>query len=308
MEYLSSLQESGIAAPTAVAVGKFDGIHRGHECLMERLLDKRREGLMPAVVTFDSSPRLKLNSNDSIQNLVTNEERQWILEQEGIELLVELPFNQEIMHMSPRTFVRLLTERLHMNYMVAGRDFRFGYQGKGDVKLLAVLAEEFRFDLEVVEKLRENRRDISSTYIREEILLGNVAAAGELLGYEYFLWGEVVHGNHLGQKLGMPTINFVPSPEKLLPRFGVYVTRVVIGHNIYPGVTNVGYKPTVSGELRAGVETHILHFRGTLYHERVKIVFLDFLRPERKFDSLDSLREQMGRDTKRAEEYFARGG
>lgn len=303
MEYLTTLQQNGIKCPTAVTVGKFDGLHRGHELLMEKLLAKRAQGLAPTVVTFAVSPRLELGK-DTVQSLITNEERRWILEQEEIAYLVELPFNKEIMQMSPEDFIRLLVEKAHMKYMTAGKDFHFGYQGKGDVNLLERLAQEFGFTLEIIDKIREDERDISSTFIREEILEGHVEKASSLLGYDYFLWGEVVHGNHLGGRLGIPTINMVPSPGKLLPKFGVYVTRVVIGKRIYAGVTNVGCKPTIDGSFQPGAETHILDFHGDIYHEMVKIVFLDFLRCEQKFDSLDALKRQMNADIGRARRYF----
>ena len=160
------------------------------------------------------------------------------------------------------------------------------------------------FELEVVEKVREDSREISSTFIREEIQKGHIKKANHLLGYPYFACGTVVHGKHLGSRLGFATINITPPPEKLLPPFGVYVTQVRIDGRTYRGVTNVGVKPTIEGERLPGIETHIFDFSGELYGERVCVSFFDFLRPEQKFSSVGALRGQVAEDEQRALAYF----
>ncbi len=303
MEYLKDLREDTIAYHTAVTVGKFDGIHKGHELLTHKIMEQKANGLKSVVFTFDTSPRTKLEAGD-VKNLITNQERAWILAQEGVDYLIEYPFSQEVMHMEPEAFVELLVTKVHMAYLAVGTDFHFGYMGRGDVTLLQTLSKKYGFQLQVIEKMKQNHRDISSTYVREEIRTGNIEKANELLGYGYFVWGHVVHGTHIGHTIGIPTINLIPPADKLLPPNGVYVTQVVIHQRTYHGVTNIGVKPTIQGERQIGIETHILDFDEDVYEQKVKVVFLKYLRPEMKFENLDSLKEQMKKDTKQALEYF----
>lgn len=307
MKILTSLYDVSVSGSTAVAVGKFDGMHKGHELLMEKLLEQEKTGLSSVIVTFDVSPRVLLKK-DLEKYLITNEERVEMLRHEGISCLVQCSFANEIKNLEPEEFIRLLVQNLHMKYMVCGTDFRFGRMGRGDAALLKQLAKTYDFTLEVVDKLQFSRRDISSTYIREEIAAGNVAAANALLGYPYFIWGVVTHGRQLGRQYRMPTINIYPSKEKLLPANGVYITEVDIDHRIYHGVTNVGVKPSVGDHNIANVETHILDFSRDIYEKQVKITFLEHIRPERKFATVDELFRQMERDKKTAREYFNRKG
>ncbi len=303
MKILTSLRDNQIACPTAVTVGKFDGLHRGHDLLAHRILAQRERGLSSVVVTFDTSPRVVLLGQEN-RSLVTREEKKYLLEQDGIDYLAECSFEEEIVHMEPEEFIRLLAENFSMRYLAVGTDFRFGYRGRGDVTLLRRLSGKMGFELEVVEKIREDSREISSTFIREEIQKGNIKKANHLLGHPYFACGTVVHGKHMGSRLGFATINITPSPEKLLPPFGVYVTRVRIDGQEYRGVTNVGTKPTIEGERLPGIETHIFDFSGELYGERVCVFFYDFLRPEQKFSSVEALRSQVKTDEQRALAYF----
>lgn len=301
MKILTSLDYT-IAEPTAVTVGKFDGIHKGHDILTRHLLRQEERGLQSLVVTFDVSPRLRLQK-DMEKQLITNDERKNLLEKQGISYLAECSF-EDIMPLEPEAFIELLVQRYHMKYLVCGTDFRFGKKGRGDVTLLERLSADMGFELEVVEKLKAGEREISSTYVREEIAKGNVAKGNQLLGYEYFIWGTVVHGNHLGTKMGIPTINLIPPEDKLLPKNGVYITRVEIDHRIYHGVTNVGVKPTIHGERQVGVETHILDFDQDIYERQVCITFLKHLRDEMRFSSVVELKKQMQQDKKSAYDFF----
>ena len=285
-----------------MTVGKFDGIHKGHDILTRHLLQQEQCGLRSVVVTFDISPRIHLKK-DSQKQLITNDERKNLLEKQGISYLAECPF-EDIMPLEPEDFIRCLVERYHMKYLVCGTDFRFGKQGRGDVKLLKELSADLGFELEVVEKLKSGEREISSTFVREEIAKGNVAKGNQLLGYEYFIWGRVVHGNHIGTKIGIPTINLIPPEDKLLPKNGVYITRVEIEYRTYHGVTNVGVKPTIHGERQVGVETHILDFDEDIYERQVCVTFLEHIRDEMKFSSVDELKKQMQQDKKVAYNFF----
>ena len=303
MEYLHSLFDTKIDVPTAVTVGKFDGVHKGHSLLTKDILSMKERGLMSCLITFKNSPRFNVDI-DETPALITNKERMFMLEDSGLDYLIECPFDERLMQTSPVDFIDYLINDLNMAYMVSGTDFTFGYKGAGDVRLLKDLSKKRGFEYKVIDKIKNNHRDISSTYIREELEKGNISNVNNMLGYDYFVWGQVVHGKHLGTKIGIPTINIMPDKTKLVPKFGVYVTNIDFQGRIYHGVTNVGTKPSVSNEKIIGIETHILDYTGNLYGEYVRVTFKEFLRPETKFPSVEDLQKQMNIDKLKAKEYF----
>ena len=303
MEYLHSLFDTKLNDNTAITVGKFDGVHKGHHLLAKDIISKKSEGLKSCLITFTNSPRQALNSDDS-PSLITNKERVFMLEQSGLDYLIECPFDECLMNTSPEDFIKFLCNKLNMKYMVSGSDFTFGKKGAGNSTLLKELSSELGFEYNEIEKIKRNDRDISSSYIREELTEGHIDVVNEMLGYDYFVWGEVVHGAHLGTKIGIPTINIMPEKTKLVPKFGVYVTSIDFDGRIYHGVTNVGTKPSVSDKKIVGIETHILDYNGDLYGQYVKVTFQAFLRPEMKFNSVDELKEQMNKDKAVAKEYY----
>ena len=307
MEYIKNTTEFYIPQETAVSLGKFDGIHRGHGRLMEYLAEKKKLGRKTVVFTFDIPPRAGTDAHSFNKVLTTNEEKMQLFLEMGIDYLLECPFTPEIMHMEPEDFVEMLVKRLHVKSIVVGTDFRFGHNRRGDHQLLQKLSDFYGYDVLVVDKVQENGRDISSTFIREEILRGEVEHANELLGYRYFVQGQVLHGNEIGRTLDAPTANLLPAKEKLLPPFGVYVTRTTVldsPEKIYGGITNVGCKPTISGEHPAGVETHLFGFRGNLYDKQIRVEFLARVRPEQRFDSLEELKNQMHNDIEFGIKYY----
>ena len=209
----------------------------------------------------------------------------------GIDYLVEYPFTDDVRKMDPAVFVKdILVKRMKAKAVVVGPDCSFGYKGAGNVGLLRTLSRELDFRLYVIGKEKDHRRDISSTYIREALHDGNVKLANELLGYRYYVSGIVLHGRQIGRTIGMPTTNLLPPQEKLLPKDGVYLTRTFVKEDEYYGITNVGYKPTVGGETRRGVETYLFDFDGDLYGQDLMVEFIEFRRPEQKFQSLDELK------------------
>ena len=303
MDYIKGIENYNNDSPSAVMVGKFDGIHRGHGLLTKKLTGHaKKRGLTSLAITFDISPRLKLKTDDTTdKNIITANERAMLFEKEGVEAVLELEFTDELMSMEPEEFIRMLVDRCHMHYIICGTDFTFGHKGSGNVKLLQSLSKKLGFEVEVVEKIKDDKRDISSTYVREEILKGRIEQANSLLGYNYFVYGEVVHGRHIGTGMKIPTINMIPTSDKLLPPNGVYVSRVNIDGMLLTGVTNLGYKPTVEKEKKTlSLETHIIDYSGDLYGENIMVEFLRFIRPERKFESLDDLAKQVQNDIKAA--------
>ena len=300
MRYIKNTTDFCIPEDTVVSLGKFDGIHKGHGRLLEYLNSKRKEGLKTVIFTFDIPPGWRVKRPQEGKLLTTNEEKRQLFEQYGIDCLIECPFTAEIMQMEPEAFARQIVGSLHIKSLVVGTDFRFGYNRRGDYHLLEKLSGQLGYDLKVVDKLKENGRDISSTFIREEILAGRLENANRLLGYHYFVQGTVVHGNEIGgAKLGIPTANLILPQEKLLPPFGVYLTKTCVygeTNAIYSGISNVGCKPTIEGDNPVGVETHLIGFREQIYGKPIKVEFLEKVRDEMKFGSLEELKRQMQKD------------
>lgn len=297
MKIIRHTTEFQTAEETAVTLGKFDGLHQGHRLLINRILKKKREGLASLIFTFDFGER---------PALTLPEERRELLRRDHLDYLVECPFVPAISHMEPEDFVRkILKERLHAKYLAVGTDFRFGYQRRGDYHLLQEMSTSCGFRVEVVEKACWQGREISSTYIREELEKGHMELVNQLLGYAYSVTGEVLHGRQIGRTLGMPTTNLLPKEHKLLPPNGVYATRTVIAGEVFEGVTNIGYKPTVGGETRKGVETYLFDLDRNLYGETIQVQFYGYERPERRFSGLEALKAQIESDTAWGREFFS---
>jgi riboflavin kinase/FMN adenylyltransferase len=268
---------------------------------------KQKYGYKIAVFTFDMAPAGVVSGKKQTV-ITTNQERRNNMEKMGVDYLVEYPFNTEVAHMTAEEFVaQILVGQMHARAIVAGTDCGFGYQRSGNAELLRKLAPKYGYETVIIEKEQDDHRDISSTYVREELDLGNIEKANELLGEPYSIHGIVVHGNHIGgPRLGFPTANILPPPEKHLPPFGVYVSRVLVRGRYYSGVTNIGRKPTVEGDAPIGVETFLLDLEGEmdLYGEMIEVQLLNYERPEQKFASLDDLKARIELDKQYASEYI----
>ena len=193
--------------------------------------------------------------------------------------------------------------QLHVKYIAVGPDFRFGYNRKGSAGLLKQLASVYGYEVEVLEKECLDDKVISSTYVRHMLEIGEMEKVHKLLGYPYYVSGTVVHGHAIGRTLGIPTINLIPDEEKMLPPNGVYLTKTMFGHENYFGITNIGVKPTISGEELKGIETHLFDFDGNLYDQQLLVAFYAFERPERRFESLEELQKQLKEDVRWGEIY-----
>jgi riboflavin kinase/FMN adenylyltransferase len=290
---------------SCITLGKFDGIHRGHQKLFRVMKELSGQGQLLVAFTFDFSMRSVL-TGAPVQNLFSTEEKRQLLREQGLDMLVECPFTDDIRTMDPEAFVReILIKRLHASSIIIGDDFHFGYQRKGDGALLKRLAERYGYSFYKIEKERdESGLEISSTRVREYLAKGQMEEVQELLGFPYFVDGQVLHGAHLGEKIGSPTINQACPEEKLLPPFGVYYSTVRIGEQEYPAVTNVGYKPTVSSAHQVGVETHVLGFSGDIYEQQVRTSLYHYARPERTFESVEALAACIGQDMEHAADYW----
>lgn len=293
MQYITGTRKFQIDEPTVVTLGKFDGLHRGHKKLLEEVFRYRERGYKTAVFTFETAPGTLMNGK--LQTMITtNAERRANLERAGVDYLIEYPFNQEVAHMMPEEFIsQVLAGQMKAKAIVSGSDFHFGYQRSGDVELLKKLANTYGYEMTVVEKALDGEREISSTYIREELAKGNIEKANELLGYTYMIHGLVVHGRHLGSTLGFPTVNILPKEQKHLPAFGVYLSQAVIDGKVCNSITNIGRKPTIEGEHPVGVETYIYDLNEDLYDKWIEVRLIGFIRPERKFSGVEELKTQV---------------
>lgn len=304
MRYWTGTTDIRLNGPSAVTLGKFDGIHRGHQKLVRRVVEAGSQGMQSVVFTFDMFPVTVVTGRIQ-KTIVTNEERKMNLEGMGVDCLIEYLFTPEISHMAPERFIKeVLVDRLNARLVVVGPDFHFGYRRAGDCELLLRYASEYGYRVEIESKLRDDKREISSTYIREQLAQGHIEKANELLGYPYFIHGKVLHGKSLGRTLGLPTINLAPPESKLLPPNGVYVSETTIEGRLYQGITNIGRKPTVGEDNPVGVETHLFDCSADLYGKTADVRLYHFCRPERKMGSVEELRQTIENDVQIGKKYF----
>ena len=280
---------------TAIALGKFDGIHVGHQLLIEGLQKERLKGRQALVFTFGDSPASVL-SGGSKKSIYTSEEKALYFEKLGVDILLEYPFTKEFASCSPEEFVlECLVKQLGAGAIYVGEDFHFGRGRSGNVRLLKLLGEEYGFEVHAIPKKTQHGKVVSSTLIRD-MLETHFHIANELLGNPYFVYSEVVHGNHLGHTIGFPTINQRIPEQKLIPAFGVYASRVCIDGVYYNAISNLGLKPTIAGDHQLGLETHVLDFTGDLYGQVLQVELLFFIRPEEKFSDVNELKMQIMND------------
>lgn len=304
MKLIRGTAEFRLEKCCAVAIGKFDGIHRGHQELLKKIREKKKEGLLAAVFTFDPPPAVFFGSG-MYQGLTTREEKRRIFQKTGVDVLIEFPLNEKTAATEPEAFIReILTDRMRAAYVAAGADVTFGSKGAGNSRMLVKYGEKLGFAVEIIDKICLDGREISSSRIREEVERGNMEQVSALIGFPYSITGTVVHGRRLGRTIGMPTVNLLPPPDKLLPPRGVYYSYVSYGGEHYKSITNIGKKPTVSREGVMGVETFLYDFDEDIYGREITVNLLKFKRPEMKFDSVESLAAQMQKDIREGKLYL----
>ncbi len=294
MKYITGIQSYHGTKKTAVTMGKFDGLHRGNQKLVDKIREYASDDCESVLCAFDMH-------RDAI---MTNRERREHLEGK-IDWLIDCPFTKDLKNMEAEDFIRdILCGKLGAAHIAVGRDFVFGHDKRGSVKMLEAFAGEYGYTLDVLEKERYHDIVISSTYIRDALAQGDVELAEKLLGYPYELTGIVQHGQQLGRTLGFPTMNIEPEAQKIMPRYGVYACRVKIDGKWYNGVGNAGVKPTVTDERRRLLEVYVYGYEGDAYGKEVTARFCGFERPEVKFGSMDELKEQVMKDMQYGIDFF----
>jgi len=336
MRIFNSIEEfSKINRPTSLTIGSFDGVHKGHQKVLKQLKDiSKQNHTQSVVITFSPHPRIFFHpENNDFKLLNTDFEKSQLLENQGIDYLIIQPFDKKFAEQTPVSFIQKLVENLHMNHLLMGYDHRFGKDKKGDFDMIKPLANKYGFQLHQIDALKMNDLELSSTRIRNELKNGKIEKANELLGYPYFITGQVIKGNQLGRKLGYPTANIeVTMPDdqsrkqevgsrelvtgsiksenidssihlfidsstkyKLIPKQGVYLVKSNIDGKDYYGMMNIGFRPTIDGKKQIK-EVHFFDLDKDLYGKNLQISFLKRLRNEQKFPSLEALQKQLQRD------------
>jgi riboflavin kinase / FMN adenylyltransferase len=292
--------------PTFLSVGNFDGVHRAHAKVLGEIVSRARaEGGKAVAVTFDPHPMRILRPEVGLKLLTPVPEKLRFLERTGVDAVVLLPFGRDLSLMTPRQFAeRILKKKLHAREVHEGFNFRFGHKAAGDMNMLAELGREMGFKVRVYPEMKLRGETVSSSQIRKLIADGRVSRARHLLARPFCILGTPGRGRGYGSKYTVPTINLARY-EELAPKDGVYITSTRVGTERFDSVTNVGNRPTFGDELFA-IETHLLNFHPIELRPEteVEICFLDRLRDEIKFPSVEALREQIARDVKKARRYF----
>ncbi len=289
---------------TVCALGCFDGVHVGHASIIKEAHKiAARNTALCAVWSFSEPPKnFFLAENEKISVLTTEEEKRREMRRLGVDIFVSVTFDQRTASLSAEDFFHsVLIGSMNAMHVVCGFNYRFGKGGEGNCDLLARLCEENGIGLSIIPPVKANGITVSSTEIRNSLNSGNITASNIYLGRPYSLSARVINGQHLGRTLGFPTVNQSFPPEKLVPKNGVYVSRITFDRKTRYGITNIGVRPTVDGSTLCA-ETNVFDFEGDLYGKSVTVEFLEFLRPEKKFESIEHLTNQVYEDISKAKE------
>ena len=298
MDTITSIEKIDTIKESVVTIGNFDGIHKGHQVLIEKATEyAKKNNVISTVFTFNNHPVNYFKPN-SIKNIITNNDKIKILKTMGVDYIINIPFDEYMTKISGYDFVKdILIDKLGAKKIIVGHDFTFARNKEGNIDLLKELSKKNGFLLEIVNCVKRDDIRISSSYIRKLILDGKVEDARKYLGRNYKLSGEVIHSKKLGRTIGFPTANISIDENIIIPKVGIYATKVYVNGTIYYGATNVGYNPTVNGN-KLSIETNILEFNDDIYGKIITIEFLERIRDEKKFNGIEELKEQLQKDTK----------
>lgn len=306
LKIFDSIASFSPSVKTVLTLGTFDGVHKGHRAILEKLAGAgKAHGCETVVLTFFPHPRMVLQQSNDIRLLNTMQEKAMLLEGFGIDNLIIHPFDHTFSRLTAEEFVKdILVGRLNIAEIIIGYDHRFGRNRTATIDDLIIFGERYGFGVTQISATEINEVSVSSTKIRNALAEGNVAVANNFLGYPYFLTGTVVQGRQLGRTIGFPTANIgIKEEYKLIPAIGVYVASATINGREVPGMMNIGHNPTVGGEALS-VEIHLFDFDEDIYGASIKVSLHERLRNEIKFESLDALKKQLAEDKRQAIAYF----
>lgn len=291
-----------------ITIGNFDGVHLGHQAIINRMVQAENQQNRPVlVVTFYPNPFVFFNQPDQAYYLSTPREKERQLLALGVDQVVTFRFDREFASLTAEAFLLKLKQSLGLGVLVVGDDFALGANRQGTIPVIKRLGEVHGFSVETISQIDLGGKEVSSTLIRHDLDQGAVDHAAELLGRPYSVAGEVTHGSDRGARIGLPTANLAHWPHKKLPGVGVYATRVYLQGQTYQGITNVGYRPTFENQSQVNVETHILDFARDIYGQKIRLEFIKKLRNEQKFSGVEALLAQIERDKAQAKRIFQHG-
>ena len=295
---MNVIEDTHPQSPTVATIGFFDGVHLGHRFLIQQVkVAATQTGWQSSIITFPVHPRQVIQSEFQPQLLSSPEEKIELLATTRIDNCILLPFTRELSLLTAREFMQLLYEKYYVRMLVIGYDHRFGHNRTETFEDYCRYGRELGIHIMQATAYTQEQDKVSSSAIRRSLFSGDVSTAKKYLGYNYFLEGTVVGGYKVGRKIGFPTANIrVDFSEKLIPSIGVYAVYVYVNGQKYKGMLNIGYRPTINNGTDLSIEVHILDFQGDIYHQKMRIEFVDFLRPEAKFGSINELITQMQKD------------
>ena len=285
-------------SPTVATIGFFDGVHLGHRFLIQQVkVAATQTGWQSSIITFPVHPRQVIQSEFQPQLLSSPEEKIELLASTGVNNCILLPFTRELSQLTAYEFMQLLYDKYKVRMLVIGYDHRFGHNRAETFEDYCRYGRELGIHIMQASAYTQEQDKVSSSAIRRALQNGDIRTATKFLGYHYYLEGTVVDGYKVGRKIGFPTANLrVDFPNKLIPSIGVYAVYVYVNGEKHKGMLNIGYRPTINNGTDLSIEVHILDFQGDIYHQKMRIEFIDFLRPEEKFNSVDELILQMQKD------------
>jgi len=310
LKIFNSIQEFSTATKTIITLGTFDGVHKGHKCILDKLINSSKaSGCESVVLTFFPHPRMVLQQNTDLKLLNTMDEKAALLEKAGVDNLIIHPFDMAFSRLTAEEFVKqILIDSLNIQKIIIGHDHRFGRNRTANIDDLINFGQEYGFEVEKISALAVNEISVSSTKIRNALTEGNLDLANDFLGYPYFINGTVVQGKQLGRTINFPTANIQPSENyKLIPANGVYVASSVINGKTVEGMMNIGTRPTVNG-IGITIEVHYHDFNEDLYGQQLKVSIHHRLRDEVKFESFDALKDQLEKDRQESLAWFNDNG
>ena len=288
---------SQIQMQCGIGLGNFDGVHIGHAELINTLvIECKSRGLKSIVYTFDKHPENIIRRKLITPQITTNKKKIDLMYNFEIDYLYFANFDEYFSRLHAEDFVKkILIERFGIKLAVVGHDYRFGYRGTGDVELLIKLGEKYGFEVIVVHPVSFENNVISSTAIRKYLIHGDIKNANNMLGREYSIQGQVIHGRKIATKIGFPTTNLIPEKYLVIPRSSVYLTKTLVNGTLYKSITNVGKNPTFNLD-KISVETYIINFEMDLYNQMIEVFFHKWIRGERRFKGIEELKSQLKKD------------